>query len=157
MGRERSQKCWRIRRIITAEEAVAIKAIARNLCICALVWCVVIAGWLCSGFDRYSSSAAVADLKAELSVLYGEEYTGKRIPTGTEEMAFVIEARSWFLTNWDLRNFLGIDYRYDCKVIITTHHDSGAVTTVTYTHPGVDPMGWDEKFERAYLVWDEKA
>ena len=133
------------------------KVFGRTAFIWIFVLCVAIGGVFCSRIERYSSSAAVADLKAELSILYGEEYTGRRIPTGTEAMTFVIEPKSWFLTDWNLRNFLGIDYRYDCKVIITTYHESGAVTTVTYTHPGIDPMGWNEEFDRAYLVLDETA
>ena len=61
-------------------------------------------------------------------------------------MIFVIEPKTRILTNWDLRNFLGLDYEYACKVI------SGSEVIV---YRGVDPMGADKIYQRAYLEMEE--
>lgn len=77
---------------------------------------VAILCWVGVGF--YSSSSAVRDLKAELENIYGTEYTGKDVDSGTEDMVFIVESKTWFLTNWNLRNALSIDYEYECKVFL---------------------------------------
>ena len=48
-------------------------------------------------------------------------------------MCFDIEPKTWFLTNRDLRNALGLDYEYVC----------------------IDPMGADKQYQRAYLDLEE--
>lgn len=116
-----------------------------------LVLCMAAAflHWLGIGF--YSSSSAVLDLKAELETIYGCEYTGKAIENGTEDMVFMIEPKSWFLTNWNLRDALGVDYRYECRVIFTTHTEEGAKTIRTVTYQAFDPMGPANRGVRAHL------
>lgn len=57
-----------------------------------------------AGIGLYSSGSAVHDLKTELQAIYGTEYTGKAAQNGTEDMVFVVEPKTWFLTNWNLRN-----------------------------------------------------
>lgn len=122
-----------------------------------LVLCLAIAVLLSAGIGPYSSGSAVADLKAELERIYGAEYTGKLVENGTEDMVFTIKPKSWFLTNWNLRDALGLDYRYECQVVFTTHTggDEQLVRTVTYR--AYDPMGQEDAWERAYLDSDSKV
>ena len=49
------------------------------------------------------------DLKAEMETLHGTEYTGKDTDGRTEDMVFVVEPKTWFLTNWNLRNALKLE------------------------------------------------
>ena len=116
---------------------------------------VAILCWVGVGF--YSSSSAVRDLKAELENIYGTEYTGKDVDNGTEDMLFIVEPKTWFLTNWNLRNALGLDYQYECKVFFTTYVDGSANSVRTITYQAVDPMGAEKMSERAHLVLDSKV
>lgn len=120
----------------------------------ALCLTIGILHWL--GIGSYSSGSAVSDLKAELEGIYGTEYTGKATENGTEDMVFAITPKTWFLTNWNLRNALGIGYKYECKVLFTTH--SGSTTTVrTIAYQGTDPMGSANISKRAHLDLASKA
>ena len=120
-----------------------------------LVLAVVLLLWL--GIGPVSSGSAVADLKAELESIHGAEYTGKEVETGTEDMTFVVEPKTWFLTNWNLRNMLGLDYEYECRVIYTTHTEGGASVVRTVTYQAIDPMGEASMTESAHLVPDSNT
>lgn len=120
------------------------------LCLIAAVLC-----WLGVGF--YSSGSAVRDLKAELETIYGTEYTGKDADDGTEDMMFVVEPKTWFLTNWDLRNALCMDYHYECKVIFTTRNGGSIKSVRTIIYQASDPMGAEKMAQRAYLDLDSKV
>ena len=129
----------------------------RKLIVLFIVLCLAIAllAWLGVGF--YSSGPAVSDLKAELESIYGTEYAGKAVENGTEDMVFAVEPKTWFLTNWNLRNALGMDYEYQCKVIFTTYIEGSPKTVRTITYRGTDPMGAANVAERAKLDLDSKA
>lgn len=103
------------------------------------------------GIGPYTSSSAVQDLTIALSELHGEPYSGRETESGTEDMAFFIEGRTIFPTNYNLRRFLGWDYRYRCKVTYTTHSADGETHTLTVTYTGLDPMGKDQDAARAYI------
>ena len=109
-----------------------------------------------TGIGLYSSSSAVHDLKTELQTIYGTEYTGKAAENGTEDMVFVVEPKTWFLTNWNLRNALSIDYEYECKVVFTTYVDGSTKSLRTITYQAFDPMDAEKMVERAYLDLDSK-
>lgn len=111
--------------------------------------------WLGVGYA--SSSSAMQDLLGELQAIHGEEYTGRETAGETEDMAFVIEPKTWFLTNWNLRQSLGWDYTYDCKVIYTRYADGGQVHVRTITYQGIDPMGEGRTTDRAYIDIHSKA
>ena len=129
----------------------------RKLIIWFTALCLMIAVLYWSGIGFYSSSSAVQDLKTELVNLYGTEYTENVTENGTEDMIFTVEPKTWFLTNWNLRNALGMDYEYECKVIFTTRTD-GIVTSVrTITYRAYDPMGSENMSERAHLDLDSKT
>ena len=129
----------------------------RKLIVSFAALCLMISALYWTGIGFYSSSSAVKDLKAELEDLYGTEYTEKITENGTEDMAFAVEPKTWLLTNWNLRNALGMDYEYECKVIFTTRAD-GAVTSVrTITYRAYDPMGSENMSERAHLDFDSKT
>ena len=129
----------------------------RKLILSFAALCMIAAVLFGTGVGFYSSSSAVQDLKAELEDLYGTEYTGKVTENGTEDMAFTVDPKIWFFTNWNLRNALGLDYEYACKVIFTTRAD-GAVTSVrTITYRGYDPMGSENMSARAHLDLDSKT
>ena len=123
----------------------------RTLIVSVIVLCLITAILCWVGVGSYSSSSAVRDLKTELEAIYGTEYTGKDIENGTEDMVFVVEPKTWFLTNWNLRNALSIDYKYECKVIFTTYVDESAESVRTITYQAVDPMGAEKTADRAYL------
>lgn len=108
-----------------------------KLLVVLLILCAIAAFLYFSGFGPYSSSAAVADLKAELESIHGPE---------TEDMRFVIEPKTRIMTNWNLRNALGLDYEYACKVI----SKDGVII-----YKGIDPMGAGEQYRRAYLELEE--
>lgn len=110
-----------------------------------------------AGMGYYTSSAAVSDLEAELEALYGEEYTGKETESGTEDMVFVIKPKTWFLTNWNLRNALGLDYKYSCSVVFTDDSQGRPETTRTIIYEGIDPMGKHHTADRAYLDLSSKT
>ena len=122
-----------------------------------LVLCLAI-GILCwMGIGLKASSSAIRDLKAELETIYGAEYTEKDTENGTEDMVFVVEPKTWFLSNWNLRNALSIDYKYECKVIFTTYVDGRAESVRTITYQAIDPMGAEKIAERAFLDLGSKV
>lgn len=129
----------------------------RKLVICFAALCLIIAVLYWTGVGFYSSSSAVQDLKTELEDLYGTEYTGKATENGTEDMAFAVAPKTWFLTNWNLRNALGLDYEYECKVIFTTRADGDVTNVRTITYRAYDPMGSGNMSERAHLDLDSKT
>lgn len=116
---------------------------------------VCIVNWL--GVGYWSSGSAVSDLKAELEALHGEEYTGRPVENGTEDMVFLVEPRTLFLTNWNVRDSLGLDYEYACKVIVTTYADGEPVKVRTITYRGYDPMGAGQTTDRAYVDPDSRT
>ena len=122
----------------------------------ALVLCVAATLLLCLGIGPYSSGAAVSDLKAELESIYGPEYTGKAVEGGTGDMVFEVEGKSWFLTDWNLRNALGLDYKYECRVTFTTHSRELGDSVTTVTYQAVDPMGRENTVIRAHLLPDSR-
>ena len=124
----------------------------RKLMVLFAILCLVVAVICWMGVGYYSSSSAVRDLKAELESIYGTEYTGKDVDNGTEDMVFVVEPKTWFLTNWNLRNALSIDYEYECKVVFTTYVDGSSKRLRTITYQAVDPMGAEKMAERAHLL-----
>ena len=67
------------------------------------------------------------------------------------------ELKTWFLTNWNLRNVLSMDYEYECKVVFTTYMDGVAKSVRTITYQAVDPMGAEKVAERAHLLLNSKA
>ena len=122
-----------------------------------LVLCLAI-GILCwMGIGLKASSSAIRDLKAELETIYGAEYTEKNAENGTEDMVFVVEPKTWFLSNWNLRNALSIDYKYECKVIFTTYVDGRAESVRTITYQAIDPMGAEKIAGRAFLDLGSKV
>ncbi|MBQ7001385.1 MAG: hypothetical protein IJN67_10135 [Oscillospiraceae bacterium] len=123
----------------------------KNWIIFLLSICLIAAALHWLGIGPYSSSAAVLDLKAELESLHGREYTGKAVENGTESMEFVVEPKTWFLTNWNLRNMLGLDYQYECRVIVTTHTEENTTNIRTITYQASDPMGKESIDARAAL------
>ncbi len=110
-----------------------------------------------AGIGVYSSASAVRDLNAELESIFGTEYTGKQIEHGTEDMVFVVEPKTWFLTNWNLRNALSMDYKYECRVVFTTYIDGGVKSIRTITYQAVDPMGAENMGVRAHLELDRQT
>jgi len=66
-------------------------------------------------------------------------------------MTFSIESGTFFLSGYNLRKALGLDYRFLCKVIYTTHSPAGETHTRTITYTGYDPMGKGEDTARAYI------
>ena len=129
----------------------------RKLMVSFAILCLVVAVVCWMGVGYYSSSSAVRDLKAELESIYGTEYTGKNVDNGTEDMVFVVEPKTWFLTNWNLRNALSIDYEYECKVVFTTYVDGISKSLRTITYQAFDPMDAEKMVERAYLDLDSKV
>ena len=122
-----------------------------------LVLCLAI-GILCwMGIGLEASSSAIRDLKAELETIYGAEYTEKDTENGTEDMVFMVEPKTWFLTNWNLRNALSIDYKYECKVIFTTYVDGSVENVRTITYQAIDPMGAEKIAKRAFLDLGSKV
>lgn len=70
---------------------------------------------------------------------------------------FIVEPKTWFLTNWKLRNALSIDYKYECKVVFTTYVDGSVKSVRTITYQAVDPMGAEKIADRAYLDLSSKV
>ena len=136
------------------EEDISMK---RKLMVSFVVLCLIVATLCWVGVGSYSSGSAVRDLKTELEAIYGTEYTEKAVAHGSEDMAFVVTPKTWFLTNWNLRNALSIDYKYECKVIITTYVDGSAESVRTITYQAVDPMGAEKATDRAFLDSGSKA
>ena len=96
---------------------------------------------LLAGIGPHTSSSAIRDLTAALTELHGDPYVGRDVEYGTEDMSFSIESRTFFLTNYNLRKALSLDYRYRCKVVYTTHSSAGETYTYVVTYAGYDPMG----------------
>lgn len=128
----------------------------RRLFVSLFVLCIIVSILCWMGVGPYSSSSAVRDLRTELETIHGTEYTEKDVENGTEDMVFVVEPKTWFLTNWNLRNALSIDYEYECKVIFTTYVDGSAESVRTIIYQAVDPMGAEKITERAFLDLDSK-
>ena len=129
----------------------------RKLIVSFIVLCLINAILCWVGVGSYSSGSAVRDLKTELEAIYGTEYTGKDTDNGTEDMVFVVEPETRFLTNWNLRNALGLDYEYECRVVFTTYVDGTAKSVRTITYQAVNPMGAEKTFDRAYLDLSSKV
>ena len=129
----------------------------RKLLVSFIVLCLIVAILCWVGVGSYSSGSAVRDLKTELETIYGTEYTGKDIENGTEDMVFVVEPKTRFLTNWNLRNALSIGYEYECKVIFTTYADGSVESVRTITYQAVDPMGAEKTADKAYLDLGSKV
>ena len=129
----------------------------RKLIVSFIVFCLINAILCWVGVGSYSSGSAVRDLKTELEAIYGTEYTGKDIENGTEDMVFVVEPKTWFLTNWNLRNALSMDYEYECNVVFTTYVDGSAKSVRTITYQAVDPMGAEKTADKAYLDLGSKV
>ncbi len=129
----------------------------RRLIVLLIVLCITVTVLNWMGIGSYSSGSAVQDLRAELETIYGTEYTGKDLGNRTEDMEFVVEPKTWFLTNWNLRNTLSIDYKYECKVIFTTFVDGNIESMRTIAYQAFDPMGAEKAAERAFLDLDSKA
>lgn len=111
--------------------------------------------WL--GVEPFYSSSAVHDLEAELIALHGEPYTGRAVDNGEEDMAFSFEPATTFLTNYNLRQTLGLDYQYQCSVTYTVRSGGEVIDTRTVTYTGIDPMGRGSEDARAYLDLDSKT
>lgn len=129
----------------------------RKLIVSFVALCMIITVICWMGIGPYSSSSAVQDLRAELESIYGTEYIGKTVENGVEDMEFAVEPKTWFLTNWNLRNALSIDYEYECNVIFTTFVDEKTTSVRTVTYQAVDPMGKEKTVDRAYLDLDTKV
>lgn len=129
----------------------------RRLIVLFIVLCIIVTVLCWIGIGSYSSGSAVRDLRAELETIYGTEYTGKDLGNRTEDMEFVVEPKTWFLTNWNLRNTLSIDYEYECKVIFTTFVDGNIESVRTITYQAFDPMDAEKAAERAFLDLESKA
>ncbi len=69
-------------------------------------------------------------------------------------MAFSVEPETFFLTNYNLRNRLGLDYRYSCEVTYTVRQNGETVSERTVSYIGIDPMGPGKEYARAYLEPD---
>lgn len=123
----------------------------RNRMVPILSLCILVAYLLVLGVGPYSSASAVRDLKRELESIYGGEYTGKLVEKGTEDMVFAVEPKTCFLTDWNLRNAFGLDYRYECHVIFSLHTDNGSEIVRRVTYQAFDPMGKENIEHRAYL------
>jgi len=129
----------------------------RKIFVSIVALCLIVAILCWIGVGPYSSGSAIQDLRAELESIYGTEYMRKEVENGTEDMAFVVEPKTWFLTNWNLRNALSIDYKYECKVIFTTYVDGNIKSVRTITYQAFDPMGAEKASVRAFLNLDSKT
>ena len=123
------------------------KKLAILLLIAVLVLCAVC--W--SGIGYYSSGSARQDLIEELTILHGEPYTDHEVENGVEAMEFSVEPMTFFLTNWNLRHALGLDYQYQCNVTYTVRSAGEVIDVRVITYTGIDPMGSDSEEESAYI------
>ncbi len=130
------------------ERKSVVSFIVLSLIVAVLCW---------AGIGIYSSGSAVNDLKTELETIYGTEYEGKDVENGTEDMVFVVEPKTWFLTNPNLRDALSMDYEYECKVIFTTSVDGRVKNIRTITYQAIDPVGAENWDVRAYLELESKT
>ena len=129
----------------------------RKLIVSFVAFCMIVSVLCWTGIGSYSSGSAVQDLRTELESIYGTEYIGKTVENGVEDMEFAVEPKTWFLTNWNLRNALSIDYEYECNVIFTTFVDEKTNSVRTVTYQAADPMGKEKTVDRAYLDLDSKV
>lgn len=129
----------------------------RKIAVSIVLLCMFLAILSWGGIGSYSSSSAAQDLRAELARIYGAEYTERYTGSGTEDMLFIVEPKTWFLTNPWLRNALCLDYKYECKVVFTTYMDGAAKSVRTITYQAVDPMGAEKVAARAHLLLNSKA
>lgn len=113
-----------------------------------LLACIV--NWM--GIGYAPSGSAIQDLRTEMETIYGTEYTGKETENGLQDMKFEVVPKSFFFTNWNLRNTLGVDYQYVCKVIFTDYSEDGRKVVHTVTYPAIDPMGKEHTRDRAHLL-----
>lgn len=125
--------------------------------IAIIILCLIVGAINWFGIGYYYSGAAAYDLVEELESIYGKEYLGKEVEDGLENMEFVIEPKTFFMTNWNLRNAFSKDYKYECKVIVTTVVEEEVVKVRTITYQAIDPMGWENREVRAHLLKDSLA
>lgn len=104
------------------------------------------------GIGYHYSGAAAYDLAEELEAIYGEEYTGKEVADGLEDMVFQIEPNTFFMTNWNLRRFFSKPYRYECTVTYTTYVEEKTTKIRTITYQAIDPMGYENENVGAHLI-----
>ena len=115
--------------------------------LCLMVY--IVTSWV--GVGHVSSASAIEDLRAELESMHGESYVERTVGDGTEMTAIVVRPKTFFLTNYDLRNALGLDYEYECVVTVTSYKDGIETSVRTITYRGFDPMGKDRIDDRAYV------
>lgn len=118
-----------------------------------MVLCLVayiVTSW--AGIGYRSSASAIEDLRTELVRLHGEACVGE----GTERTAIVVRPKTFFLTNYNLRHALGLDYEYECTVTVTSYEEGKETSVRTITYRGVDPMGKEHMTDRAYVDVDSK-
>ena len=123
------------------------------ICAC-IAFALLIMNWIGVGYV-YSGSAG-ADFCEELVSIYGEEYSGKIVDGGTEDMRFEIKPKTFWMTDWYIRMEFDLDYEYECLVVITTYFDDGTTEIHTIAYKGYDPMGSEKMFDRAYLDLSSK-
>jgi len=126
----------------------------RKCILILIVLCIVASVLHFLGVGYYSSPSAVSDLAAALANIHGTEYSDRETENGIESMTFTVEPKTWFLTNWNLRDALSLDYQYECQVIFTTHTKENTQILRTITYQAFDPMGADDLFTRAHLDLD---
>ena len=71
-------------------------------------------------------------------------------------MVFVVLPKTWFLTNRNIRNALGLDYKYECYAIFTTYTGDNSRIVRTISYRATDPMGAANRSEGATLDLDSK-
>ena len=115
--------------------------------LCLMVY--IVTSWV--GVGHVSSASAIEDLRAELESLHGEPYVERAVGEGTEMTAIVVRPKTFFLTNYDLRNVLSLDYEYECVVTVTSYKEGLETSVRTITYRGFDPMGKEHMTDRAYV------
>jgi len=103
------------------------------------------------GVGPYSSDSAVQDLRAELAEIHGDPYTNREVATGLETLEFTVEPNTVFPTRPWVRRFFGWDYHYKCTVIRSVYAGDRFIEMSIYRYDGIDPMGFGEEADRAYL------
>lgn len=120
--------------------------------LCLAVWFL---HWL--GIGYRPSGSAVLDLKAGNGRDIRETTHRKRSRKWNGGYGVCCKTKNLFFTNWNLRNALGKDYEYECRVIFTNYIDGERAQTRTITYRGVDPMGKKHAEDRAYLDVNSRA
>ena len=110
--------------------------------------------WTVLGVGYQSSGATLYALNEQLVDMYGEEYTGKQIDNGKEDMEFHINPKTLFASNWNFRHFFSLPYEYECQVIFKTYDNKGYYKERTITYQAFDPMGYENEDKGAYIVLD---